>query len=707
MKGSSFCWHRSAIGTAVRVVSAACLLVRCGAAAAQTAPADQTESGAHAPVTSSELPEVVVTATRTQTRLEDSTASVSVLSGNDIKERDETMAADALRGLPGMDVNNFGSPGQTAFASIRGSSPDQVLVLLDGVEVNTTTVGQFDFANLTTDNLNRIEVLRGGGGTLYGSEAIGGVVNVLTQRGEGPFHVLASGEAGSAATHHESVGINGAQGPFALSGTASFLASDGFRSINDDYRNFSTVWRSDLDILPAGTLRGFLRYSESRTGLVNFNVYQNVLDPYAYARDNFFLAKGEWEHAPTDTFNYRTAVSFVRDNPRYRDDMVDDEGEVEPVVISHTPSEQIAAEVQANARWPECALTTVGLEYKEQWAEFDEFGADTEDAPDWARAADLRLRALQPSAVVRADDETGSASVRRANRSIVGAYGQEQLQLLDDTLRGVGGIRYDHYDVFGDHVTVSGSGSYLIRPTQTRLRVGYAEGFRAPAFDELFGPLGNSTLKPETSWEIDAGLTQDVFGGRLRFEPTYFYREVHNLIEEVEDELPPVAGVPEEERAGNASTRMQGVELITRLQPTQWLTLAGNYTYLNFVTPGESPPSRGTLVNRPRHRGSASATGHWDNLFAAGDRATFSTMVYLVGHRDSPNPFNTDEPFSPAPIAGYTRVDLALAYHFGGRLSPLSVTATARNLFNRDYAESIGFPAPPANFLVGFRYTLG
>jgi len=507
-------------------------------------------------------------------------------------------------------------------------------------------------------------------------------VNVLTQRGEGPFHLLASGEAGSAATHHESLGINGAHGRFALSGTASFLASDGFRSINDDYRNFSTVWRSDLDLLPAGTLRTFLRYSESRTGLVNFNVFENRLDPDAHARDNFFLAKGEWEHAPTDVFDYRTAVSFVRDNPRYRDDRVDEDGAVEPVVINRTPSEQLATEVQANCRWPDFALTTVGLEYKEQWAESDKFSADTDDAQD-------------------AEDNKNQAPTR-ANRSIVGAYGQEQLQLLGDTLRGVGGIRYDHYDVFGDQVTASGSGSYLIRPTQTRLRIGYAEGFRAPTFDELFGVLGNPTLKPETSWEIDAGLTQDAFGGRLRFEPTYFYREVRNLIEEIADELPPVAGVPEEEGTRNvASTRMQGVELIARLQPTRWLTLAGNYTYLNFVTPA------GTLVNRPRHRGSVTATGHWDGLLDTGDRTTLTTLVYMVGHRDSTNPFDTEEPFSPGPIAGYARLDVALAYRFGGQRSPLSLTATARNLFNRDYAESIGFPAPPARFLVGLRYNIG
>src|SRR5262249_26272112 len=160
------------------------------------------------------------TATRTQTRADDSTASVSVISGKEVEQRDQAMVGDALRGTPGVDVTEFGAPGQTTFATIRGTNPDQVLVLLDGVKVNTPTVGQFDFATLTTDNLDRIETLRGSGGALYGSEAIGGVVNVLTKRGEGPFHLLAGAEGGSAFTQREMVGLNGAHGPFSLSGTA-------------------------------------------------------------------------------------------------------------------------------------------------------------------------------------------------------------------------------------------------------------------------------------------------------------------------------------------------------------------------------------------------------------------------------------------------------------------------------------------------------
>jgi len=661
-----------------------------------------------------QLPEVVVTATRTRTHADDATSSVTVITGNEVAQRDDASVTQALRGAPGVDITEFGSAGRSAFASIRGAAPDQVLVLLDGVEVNSPNVGQFDFANLTTDNLDRIEIVRGSGGALYGSEAIGGVINVLSQRGEGPLQVSVSGEAGTAATHREVASVSGAHGAFALSGTASYNATDGFRSINDDAQNFSTNWRGDADLVPGGTLRGFVRYSDARAGLANFNVSEDRLDPDAYSRNDFFLAKGEWEHT-LGNLTYRAATSFVRDNQRFRDDTVDEEGEVEPVVIGHFPTEIIGAETQVDYLWREFALSTVGLDFKERSARVYQLEAasDDTDAPvDAARLniAPVRARRLPQrfglslANRAKADDDEDDAQPEiehfNANRSNVAVYAQEQLRLLDDTLRGVGGVRYDHYDGFSDQVTWSGTGSYLLQPTRTRFRVGYAEGFRAPSFDELFEPtLGNANLQAEESWEINAGFTQDLYGGRIRFEPTYFYREVTNFIEETADQLPgPIAGVPEEARARNVNARFQGVELITRAQPTRGLFLWTNYTYLNFVT------ATGTLLNRPRHRGAVGATGQRADLFAAGDYATAALQVYAVGRRDSADPFSEPEPFMPSKIGGYARVDLALSYQLPDRWVPLTITATVRNLFNRDYQEALGFPAPPARFLIGFRY---
>src|SRR5262249_19767246 len=179
-----------------------------------------------------------------------------------------------------------------------------------------------------------------------------------------------SGEGGNGGTHREGLGVNGSRGPLALSGTVSSLMTDGFLRINDDYRNFSTVWRTDLDILPKGTLRGFLRYTNARTGLPYFNIIDGRLDPDARSRSDFFLAKGEWTHALTENLHSRVSASVVRDNERYQDDQADmrEGGKVEPVVRAHFPTEIITAETQWDYLWRNMALTTVGVEFQESSA---------------------------------------------------------------------------------------------------------------------------------------------------------------------------------------------------------------------------------------------------------------------------------------------------------------------------------------------------
>ena len=645
-----------------------------------------TVSVSHADEVKLQLPDVVITATRTEANREDVPASVTTVSSEQMTQRGQTSAADALRGTPGVDLFEFGSPGQTAFLSIRGAAPDQVLVLLDGVEVNAPTTGQFDFAHLPTDNLDRIEVLRGAGGALYGSQAIGGVVNILTRRGEGPWRYSLAAEGGSGNTHREVMDLQGAQGPLGLSGTISFLDSDGFRRVNDHYRNLSTVWRADLDLLPKGTLRGFLRYTNAEAGLPHFNLVENRLDPDARSRSNFFLAKGEWAHALSDRLTYRVSASFVRDNYRYRDfdneAVEDDEDEEQkiPLVRAHFPTEILAVDTQWDYRWREVALTTVGFEFKERSARI--FKSEFEE-----------------------DEQEHETERFKANRSNAAVYIQEQLWGFDDTVHAIGGLRYDHYDRFGDEVTLSGAGSYLLRATGTRFRLCYAEGFRAPTFDELFEPsLGNPRLRPERSWELSAGLSQDFFDGRLRLEPTYFYRRVTNLIEEVADQLPgAIRGLPEEDEEDepltrNLNARLQGLELASVATPLPWLTLRGAYTYLNFHTP------TGSLLNRPHHRGSFFATLARNSLFQTGDLSTFSLLLYAVGPRDSANP--RDE-FEAEKIAGYVRTDIAFSYRFAGMWSPLVMHATVRNLFDHQYSESFGFRTAPFRFLIGFRYELG
>ena len=272
------------------------------------------------------------------------------------------------------------------------------------------------------------------------------------------------------------IGINGAHGPFSLSGTASYLNTDGFQSLNNDYWNFSTVWRSDLDLLPTGTLRAFLRYSESRTGLVNFDVFQNRPDPDAYARDNFFLEQGRVGACADGRVQLsRRGVVRARQLP-----------------LPRHPGRRGGRRRAGTDRQPYAERADPGRDASELslagLCAVDRSASSTRSngrSSRWNR---------KPSRGARRQSEGSARRCGRTARSSA-CTGRSRLQLLDDTLRGVGGVRYDHYDGFGDQVTASGSGSYLIRPTQTRLRVGYAEGFRAPTFDELFGPLGNPDLR--------------------------------------------------------------------------------------------------------------------------------------------------------------------------------------------------------------------
>src|SRR5262249_17975392 len=143
--------------------------------------------------------------------------------------------------------------------------------------------------------------------------------------------------------------------------------------------------------------------------------------------------------------------------------------------------------------------------------------------------------------------------------------------------------------------------------------------------------------------------------------------------------------------------RIQGVEVISQARPWPWLTLNGNYMYLDFKTP------TGTLLNRPRHRGSFVATAIRNNLFASGDYGTFSLLVFAVGPRASVNPHNA---FEPEKTPGYARTALAFSYRFSGRLAPVTLHGTIHNLFDNNYSESLGFRAPPLRFLLGLSYPL-
>jgi vitamin B12 transporter len=609
------------------------------------------------------LPPVFVTSTRTETPLSQVTTSATVITDRDIQAQQAETVLQVLRTVPGLDVVQSGSRGNATSVFIRGSESDHVLVLIDGVEVNSTTLGAFDFAHLTTENVERIEILRGAGGTLYGSQAIGGVINIITKKGQGPLEAGLSLEGGNGSTHRQGLTFRGDAGKLAYSFSAARLESQGFHSVNDNYRNIASSARLDYQVTEDATLRGIFHFVKTDLGLFNNNNFASQPDPNAREATTQYLGKLEWEQKILKNWDYRISGSMFKEHLKDSDD-------VDACTFLGFPCDSRTrdrfrpridtGEFQTNYRFEDWSTTTFGAEYKRRSA-------------------------------------STSQGIDKAIRNL-GYYLQEQLQFLDRRLIMIPGIRLDDNQSFGTAWTPSFSTAYLFRETGTKLKAGYAKGFKAPTLNDLFFPpgfgcpaFGNPNLSPEKSWELNAGVEQDLLRDRVKLGATYFHREVQDMIEGR-----PIPGDPlgcfRAENVGSA--RFDGAELSLGIKLLASLTVNANYTYLDWDT------ADGKLPRRPRHRGNV-------NLNYVFDRLNINASANFVGRRDD---FRAASPFGNITKPGYAIFDLASYYSLPWRVpavKDLTLFGKIENLFNRKYEEVDGFRARPLNFLLGVRATFG
>jgi len=609
------------------------------------------------------LPPVFVTSTRTEIPLSQVTTSATVITDKDIQAQQAETVLQVLRTVPGLDVVQSGSRGNTTSVFIRGSESDHVLVLIDGVEANSTTLGAFNFAHLTTENVERIEVLRGAGGTLYGSQAIGGVINIITKKGQGPLEAGLSLEGGNGSTNRQALTLRGSAGQLGYSFSAARIASQGFHSVNDDYRNLAASGRLDYQVTEDASLKGIFHFVKTDLGLFNNNNFASQPDPNAREASTQYLGKLEWEQKILKNWDYRISGSMFKEHIKDSDD-------VDSCTFFGFPCDSRTrdrfrpridtGEFQTNYRFEDWSTTTFGVEYKRRSA-------------------------------------STSGGIDKAIRNL-GYYLQEQFQFLDRRLVMIPGIRLDDNQSFGTAWTPTFSAGYLVRETGTRLKAGYAKGFKAPTLNDLFFPpgfgcpaFGNPNLGPEKSWELNAGVEQDLVQDRVKVGATYFHREVRDLIEGR-----PIPGDPfgcfRAENVGSA--RFDGVELSLSIKLLDSLTVNANYTYLDWDT------ADGKLPRRPRNRGNV-------NLNYLHDRWNVNLGANIVGRRDD---FRAASPFGNTTKAGYVIFDLASYYSLPLRVpavKDLTLFGKIENLLNKKYEEADGFRARPLNFLLGMRATFG
>jgi vitamin B12 transporter len=663
----------------------------------KAAPANQNKAATskkNAPATpankgeTQKLNPIVVTATRIPQPIGEIGTTITVVEAPQIQEQKIDRVADVLREVPGVQVTQSGSPGSVTDVSIRGATPSQTLVLIDGVEVNAGATGSFDLANLTTGNLDRLEVLRGAGGSLYGSQAIGGVINVLSQEGEGPPTASVLSEGGNRATSNQVGTVSGALGNLGYSGAVSYFSTEGYRPVNDNSDNLSLNGRLDYHLGDDTVLRGFARYIASNVSLPNLNISSgSPLDPTAHQRNEFMLFKGEIEHHFGESLLVRTNAYYVRQDLRatstpYLGFVGSEEDRV--------PDETRGGLIEGVFTWPrlEGFRTLVGFDFKDRWVRSNGIFTFANFTP--------------PPPLVT------SISVFRARRQEYAGYLEQEGSFLDGHVLVTGGFRVDGNSQFGEEVSPAWSVAIPITKISTTLRGSYTEGFRAPSFDELFFPgFGNPDLKPEISSEWDGGFTTN-FGERASLTATYFSRRVKNLIVTVPCKVGPAC--PFGSEAGNASrVDVQGVEVVPSLTIAKGLTLSGNVTVLDETHVDAPLPFATAFLTPPRplrvakHTASALLEYVRSANFLPHDKITANVNYIFIGDRDDITVSGVP------PIANhsaYSLVNAVVAYTIGIPLNHVrneEVFARVNNLMDRNYSEAFGFKAPTINVLAGVR----
>ncbi|HXX76498.1 MAG TPA: TonB-dependent receptor [Nitrospiraceae bacterium] len=463
-----------------------------------------------------ETPEVVVSATKTEIPVKQVTSAVEVITGEQMQQRKIKTVAEALRWAQGMAVFQSGGPGTVTSVQMRGGTSTQTLVLIDGAIVNNGALGGYDFANLTTDNIDKIEILRGNQSMLWGADAMGGVINITTKRGAGTPSVGAFTEYGSFNTIREGANMSGKKGLVDFAGSISKWDTAGFSAINyrrgafegDGYHNWQGSVRLGVDLPKDGRLEFSFRWLD---GTVSFDGFSNAGNPAdvfgAGSKDRQYVYAGNYTQPITNWWSQKLTMARATDTLSSHSgptefDLVT--GIIEPVAafnmfnsILSTTSNRI--EWQHNVQVAKPLLLTAGYQFREQMGTNTNLLDSTQSIP---------------------------------NKIISSNAGFADAQLnLWDRVFGTAGIRQDEYNVFGSATTYRVTGGYLHQETGTKLRGSYATGFRAPTFNDLYFPgFGNPNLQPEKSQGLDVAVDQSLPNDRGTLSLGYFWTRYRDLI---------------------------------------------------------------------------------------------------------------------------------------------------------------------------------
>ena len=619
------------------------------------------------PIAVASVGELVVTATRSPQEADKVGQSLYVLDSAAIKAAQTVDVASLLAATPGVSFSRNGGVGGSTSVRIRGAEADQTVVVVDGVKLNdpSTAGGGYNFANLLAGDIGRIEILRGAQSTLWGSQAIGGVVNIITAEATDPFEADLSAEGGSMGTSYFRAGVGGKTGRLAWRLAAGRYDTDGVSSYRfgkekDGYENTGVSGRAVIALTEAVSfdLRGV--YSKGRNGFDGFppptfsfgdtREYGETEEFVGYGALNFDLFGG--------ALTNRIAYGYTRT----------DRQNVNPDQPVTTTTFDARGE---NKRW----------EYQGVWTIYDAwtatFGGETEDAS---------MRSASPS------EFSPNPPVTRAKAGIDGVYAQVQGEVVSG-LTLTAGLRRDSHDTFGDKTLGQLAAAWSLNDGNTVLRASFGQGFKAPTLYQLYSEYGNTALEAEEADGWDAGIEQR-FLDRFMVRATYFNRETDNQIDYFScaaTATNPLCFVNGVRRFGfyanTARTKAHGVELegAADLGP---LEVSVNYTWTDTENDSPGNVNRGKeLARRPEHQANIQAAYTWEN------GASLGGAIRYVGA-------SFDNAANSYVLQSYTLLDLRASYPVN---ETFELYGRVENAFDDDYETTRNYGSPGRGVYAGVR----
>ena len=588
----------------------------------------------------------------TPTELDQTGSSITVITAEQISQRGgQQNVAEVLRGLAGVDVVRQSTPGSVTSVFLRGAGAQHTKVLIDNIPANdpTSPSRAFDFANLSVDNIERIEIIRGPQSVLYGSDAIGGVINIITKKGSGPLNGRIASMGGSYGTADVAMNANGSNRGLYYSAGGSYFDTAGFSAAAANYPG-----NTEKDGFQLGTFSARTGWEPSE----QFSV--DVVLRYNQGLSDIDNGGGPFQDDPDNSTTIQQTVVGLRIHSANM------EGWYEQTTSFYV------SDVLRGFRSPGGFFGDYFAHYSGNTQQVDSRHTLHLLDTDWIGHSITAGGQYQTEIGSYTDSFSAFPNMSNDDGAV---YGQSVFRVGESWFTTVG-VRSDHYNLYGAQDTYRATSLYRVPELNTGIRSTIGTGFRAPSISEKLDPNqgGNPLLQPEYSKGWDVGIEQPIADGAVVPSVTYFRNDFRNFIDFNQMFFQTV---------NLDYARTSGIEFNTLFLIGERTTITTAYTYTDTEAPSNAtPPTLGTpaqLIRRPRNK-----FGVVCNRQMLNNRLNWNVNMVYVGERDDVTGF----PNTRVVLPSYFLVNTGFTFDMTRRIQ---LFGRVDNVLNEDYEEVYGF----------------